>query len=502
MRRLLTSTRRRARAPGTVRSTLRSRAEVLVAALGGGDVPPDQATDRLLTLLTEPDDETTWLALAVLTGELPTTSEVLGARRSAQLGGPERLLALAEERLRARPDDRAVEVVTGAVLVDIEHLARTSLGTGIQRVTRETLRRWSMDHEPVATGWHADLASLRPLTPGQLDEALGTPTASVHGDGEREPDADRVVVPWRSTYVLPEVVLETERTRRMEALTRFARCRTAAIGFDTVPLTSAETCAEDVPPRFALELAALRHVDRIATISGAAATEYTGWRTMLASLGLPGPDIRAVPLPVEAPRAGPEALAEASLRYVVPTLPMVLCVGSHEPRKNHLAVLHAAELLWREGTQFSLLFVGGNAWKSEGFSRRLGELAAAGRPVESVLGLPDRLLWALYALARCTVFPSVNEGFGLPVAESLACGTPAITSAFGSMLEIAAPGGALTVDPRDDRALADALRRLLTDDVLHHQLVAETLSRPERTWRQYADEVWDYLVATNVARTG
>jgi glycosyltransferase involved in cell wall biosynthesis len=497
-----TSTGRGKGGRGAARSTLRTRAAVLVAALGGGDVDPGQATDRLLELLARPDDETTWLTLAVLTGRLPTTSAVLEVRRSAQLGGPQRILAVAEEQLRAHPDTRTVEVLTGAVLVDIEHLARTSLGTGIQRVTRETLRRWAQDHHPVAIGWHADLRSLRPLTPTQLDEALGRPAGSAPGDENgKQADADTVVVPWRSVYVLPEVVLETERTRRMEALARFSRCRTAAIGFDTVPLTSAETCAEDVPPRFALELAALRHVDRIATISEAAGTEYTGWRTMLASLGLPGPEIQAVPLPVEAPRAGPQALAEASLRYVVPTLPMVLCVGSHEPRKNHLAVLHAAELLWREGTQFSLLFVGGNAWKSEGFSQRLAALAAAGRPVESVLGLSDRLLWALYALARCTVFPSVNEGFGLPVAESLASGTPAITSAFGSMLEIAEPGGALTVDPRDDHALATAIRRLVTDDVLHHQLVTEALSRPARSWNEYAREVWDYLVATNVDPT-
>ncbi|WP_149205408.1 glycosyltransferase family 4 protein [Actinotalea subterranea] len=483
------------------RATLRERAAVLAHALSGETVAPEAATDRVLELLARPDDETTWLALSVLTGHLPVTAEVVRARRAAQIGGPQTLLATALEHVRSEPAPRTVEVLTGAVLVDIEHLARTSLGTGIQRVTRETLRRWSDAHELVAVGWHRELTALRPLTPEELEEALGrapgTSTTSPDGAGDARGE-ERVVVPWRSTYVLPEVVLELERTQRMESMFRFARSRTAAIGFDTVPLTSAETCAEDVPPRFALELAALRHVDRIATISRAAGTEYAGWRTMVRSMGLPGPDIAAVSLPVDAPRATPSALAEASLRYVVPTLPMVLCVGSHEPRKNHLAVLHAAELLWRDGVQFSLLFVGGNAWKSEGFSRRLAELAAAGRPVESVLGLDDRLLWALYALARCTVFPSVNEGFGLPVAESLASGTPAITSGFGSMLEIAEPGGALTVDPRDDHALAEAMRRALTDDVLYHQLVTEALSRPERGWREYAQETWDYLVATNV----
>ena len=117
---------------------------------------------------------------------------------------------------------------------------------------------------------------------------------------------------------------------------------------------------------------------------------------------------------------------------------MVLCVGSHEPRKNHLAVLHAAELLWREGVAFSLVFVGGNAWRAERFVDQGRAAAGGGRPIVSVRALPDDLLWAAYRLAHCLIFPSLNEGFGLPVAEALASGTPVVTSEFGSMQEIAA----------------------------------------------------------------
>ena len=90
----------------------------------------------------------------------------------------------------------------------------------------------------------------------------------------------------------------------------------------------------------------------------------------------------------------------------------------------------------------------------------------------SVRALSDDLLWAAYRLAHCVVFPSLNEGFGLPVAESLACGTPVVTSGFGSMREIARHGGAILVDPRDDHDIAAGLRLMLTDRELH-----ETLSR-------------------------
>ncbi|WP_448629972.1 glycosyltransferase family 4 protein [Cellulomonas soli] len=175
-------------------------------------------------------------------------------------------------------------------------------------------------------------------------------------------------------------------------------------------------------------------------------------------------------------------------------LPMVLCVGTHEPRKNHGAVLHAAEVLWREGVEFSLTFVGGHSWRGQDFTRRLSELQAAGRAVESASGVDDELLWAAYRLARCTIFPSFNEGFGLPVAESLSAGTPAITSDYGSMREIAADGGALLVDPRDDASVTDALRRLLdASDGTRDELATAALARPRRTWDDYAAESWAFL---------
>jgi glycosyltransferase involved in cell wall biosynthesis len=277
-------------------------------------------------------------------------------------------------------------------------------------------------------------------------------------------------------------------------MAEFSGSTAAVIGFDCVPLTSAETTAYGMSGGFAWNLAAVARMDRVAAISSSAATEYRGWRQMLPGAGLRGPEITAIPLPVEAADPSVEVLAEARELLLSRDLPMVLVVGSHEPRKNHLAVLHAAELLWRDGVPFALTFVGGNSWNSDRFFARLAELQANQRPVRSLSALPDRLLWAAYRLARCTVFPSLNEGFGLPVAESLASGTPVITSNFGSMRELASGGGALLVDPRDDHDLARALRGLLTDDELHRRLSKEAQALPVRTWDEYAAEAWRYLV--------
>jgi glycosyltransferase involved in cell wall biosynthesis len=177
-----------------------------------------------------------------------------------------------------------------------------------------------------------------------------------------------------------------------------------------------------------------------------------------------------------------------------PHTPRILCVGRHEPHKNHLAVLHAAELLWRDGLDFELTFVGGPGWDISEFDATLAVLKEAGRAVTDLGSVTDHELWTLYRRATFTVFPSIHEGFGLPVAESLACGTPAITTRYGSMGEIAERGGCLLVDPRNDHDLAAAMGSLLTDGDLYAKLKEQAVHSTGRTWDAYAAELWSFLV--------
>lgn len=477
----------------------RQRLHALVSALDEHRPAPTTGRElvpRLRELLTAPERSAVWLTLAVLRAELPLEADVIEVARAIDLDGPlsalRRLLAPSVNPLSRGRELRTVEVLVGVTLVDVEHTSHTALATGIQRVARQTTTRWARDHDVTLVGWTHDHRAMRVLDSSEQTVALNgsDDDAALHrvgGDG-------RVVVPWRSTYVLPELATEMRRTNRLLALARFSRSNTSVIGFDCVPLSSGETIGPDMGTAFANNLAAVRHMDKVATISHAAAREYEGWRQMLVGVGLAGPAIAPIMLPVEATEPSLAAIAEVRSRYNTADLPLVLCVGSHEPRKNHLAVLQAAELAWRAGTRFSLVFVGGNSWGGEGFRERMAELQEQGRPVHSVSALSDDLLWAAYSVARCVVFPSLNEGYGLPVAEAIASGTPVITSAFGSMKEIGDAGGALLVDPRDDFALAQAVISLVDDDGTHARLTAAALLVPARSWEQYASEVWDYFM--------
>jgi glycosyltransferase involved in cell wall biosynthesis len=263
------------------------------------------------------------------------------------------------------------------------------------------------------------------------------------------------------------------------------------VAHDTIPVVSADLVPPEDSTRFVQYLTAVKFATRIAGVSAAARDEIEGFTHALRAQGLDGPLVTEVPLgSSEATRlSATEAASPATVR----TLPQVLVVGSHEPRKNHLAILHCAERLWREGLEFTLTFIGGSGWGDD-FPRGVEALQAKGRAVEVHRAVTDTELMRAYATASFTLFPSLHEGFGLPVVESLSHGTPLITSKFGATAEIGAGGGALLIDPRDDQELTKAMRTLLTDSDTLERLRREIRQRPSRGWDHYASELWDWLV--------
>jgi glycosyltransferase involved in cell wall biosynthesis len=488
--------------PPAVQSQTRSRLALVIETLGG------EAHDRLVSslrqleaLLMPAQPDRFWFALAVFDASFPVTEAVVDALRVARLDGP--LAALAPyiapsfvHRLFDRRPPRKVEVITGGYLIDIEETSRSPFSTGIQRVARETAQRWAQHDDVVLVGWWLTRVGFRRLSQEQIARAWNAEPET----GDPVDSVDVVVIPWHTNYLLPELSLQPLSLQRLAAFARFSGSTTGLIGFDCVPLTSAETVDFGVAGGFAGNLSATKYFDRVATISDAAAVEYRGWTKMLRGAGLEGPDVKAIPLAVEAPEPTPGDVAEAAeLLGASPDLPILLCVGSHEPRKNHLALLQAAELAWRGGAKFGLAFVGGNSWRSQEFEARIVELQEIGRPIRTFTAMPDRLLWASYRAARAVAFPSLNEGFGLPIAEALALGTPVITSKFGSMAEIAASGGAILVDPRDERDISAGIVAMVDGDARYRALKAAASARPGRSWDEYAAETWRFLAAKTTA---
>ncbi|HET7292736.1 MAG TPA: glycosyltransferase family 1 protein [Vicinamibacteria bacterium] len=167
--------------------------------------------------------------------------------------------------------------------------------------------------------------------------------------------------------------------------------------------------------------------------------------------------------------------------------PYLLFVGTVEPRKNLARALRAFARIAGSHPGLRFVMVGPLGWKFDEILREVERPALEGR-VQRVGYVPEADLPALYSHALAFLYPSLYEGFGLPLVEAMACGAPVITSNGSSMAEIG-DGAALLVDPQDEQAIADALDRLVTDAALRAELRERGLLRAaqyswERTGRE------------------
>jgi glycosyltransferase involved in cell wall biosynthesis len=223
-------------------------------------------------------------------------------------------------------------------------------------------------------------------------------------------------------------------------------------------------------------------VDAVITDSQASKTDISKY------LGVPSSKVNVIHLGVDGcfhPVAG-ELAATVGRSHGLPDR-YVLYLGSVEKRKNLSTLLRAYAHLRRLVQVPKLVIVGAKRHRSAGIEEILQELAL----VEHVLFpgyVPDEDLPALYSGADLFVFPSLYEGFGLPPLEAMACGTPVVTSNVSSLPEVVGDA-AITVTPYDVEALAEAMRRVLTDADLRAELREKGLARAKQfTWERCAQE--------------
>ncbi len=210
---------------------------------------------------------------------------------------------------------------------------------------------------------------------------------------------------------------------------------------------------------------AARHARRIVTDSAATRTdviEAFGIAPDVVDVVYPGvdPDFR----PINPDNAGQrDTLASFRTRHNLPDQ-YILYLGTLEPRKNVDRLVRAFARLVRQGLPHTLVLAGGRGWDFEAIDRAVVEEGVGDRVrFPGYVSRAEQPLW--YSAADLFVYPSQYEGFGLPVLEALACGTPVVTSATSSLPEVVGTAG-LTVNPGDERALADAIASVVTDPAL------------------------------------
>ncbi len=195
--------------------------------------------------------------------------------------------------------------------------------------------------------------------------------------------------------------------------------------------------------------------------------------------GLPSRRLRLVPLGVRPVQVDPGEVTTTLARYGLER-PFVLSVGTLEPRKNLPTLIEAFARIAR--TDVDLVLVGATGWHTE-----IDELVRPLGTRARVLGfLPNTDRDALYAGAAVFCYPSLFEGFGLPVLEAMAAGTPVVTSSGTATAEAAGDAG-LLVDPRDVGAISAALDRVLGSEALASELAGAGRERAASfTWSRTA----------------
>jgi glycosyltransferase involved in cell wall biosynthesis len=175
-------------------------------------------------------------------------------------------------------------------------------------------------------------------------------------------------------------------------------------------------------------------------------------------------------------------------KYGIDERPYIFSIGTVQPRKNYGRLVEATAALRREGYDVQVVIAGGRGWLEDAIYQALDTFNMRDH-VRFIGYVDDADLPALYSAATCTSFVSLYEGFGLPILESMACGTPVVTSNVSSLPEVAG-GAALMVDPTNVPELVAALCEVIENNTTRSTLQMRGYDQVKQfTWEQAAKQL-------------
>jgi glycosyltransferase involved in cell wall biosynthesis len=216
-------------------------------------------------------------------------------------------------------------------------------------------------------------------------------------------------------------------------------------------------------------------------------------RGLIEAAGAPGGKIEVVHLAVKAGDFTPHD-RERSARFIAEKYgvsPDYICtVGTVEPRKNIITLIEAVRMLRQRGQlRHQLLIAGQSGWNNSAIYASVESCGLTEREVKFLGRIPEEDLPQFYSGAALFIFPSLYEGFGLPLLEAMSSGTPIVASNTSSIPEVT-EDAAVLVSPRDPGAFADAIVRVTSDAALGQSLVEKGLKRARGfTWEAAALKV-------------
>lgn len=283
--------------------------------------------------------------------------------------------------------------------------------------------------------------------------------------------------------LLPEIMAADEGLAIL-AQAKQDGLRTGAIFYDSIALLQPEFCSAEIRANHAAYMQMLAGCNLVISISQ---FSEDCLRQFWHNNQITPAQVKTVLLPGEFSGA---RLATGEPPLITDVV-RVLCVSTLEPRKNHLRLLAAFELLRTlcPEIRFELHLVG-NSYSGAMQITDAVNAASLRDPCIKWWGVvDDGKLRDLYIHSHFTIYPSLIEGFGLPILESIWHERPCICSDQGVMSELAREGGCLATNVKDELCLAQAMTMLATDHSFRFKLTQEAARRPLKTWEQYCEQV-------------
>lgn len=388
------------------------------------------------------------------------------------------------------------------IFIDVTSSCRSVQNTGMQRMTRKIFAELSK-HAPVTPiCWNRIGRFYQRL--GAVERKLLTRPFDINSRPTRRPEirgenpiAELRRFAFLSRFDFAGSITENDvfispdshhdsRRKHLPGLIKRTRVRSLAIFHDAarLRLSSLYRLRER---RYRQYIESLAAFDRVICISDEARDDL---QQLWHQFGCRPTSVTVEPWPVEMHRRAPENEKAASPR-------LIICVGSLDPRKNHSTLLLAAKELWQEGLDFELHLIGrATKFSKQKIMSEMRNLLAEGLPIRWLRHVDDETLFQEYRDCRFTVYPSLKEGYGLPIVESLSHGKPVVCGGNGALGEVAQGGGCFIVDQTKVDALANGMRRLLLDRELYVRLCEEARTRTFRSWPDYIGDLLGHLQQT------
>jgi len=290
-----------------------------------------------------------------------------------------------------------------------------------------------------------------------------------------------------SWLILPEL-LQGPHIRLIADYARLHKMRVAGIFYDAIPWLHPELVLHRTASEHAEYMSALAGLDAVIAISNQSARDFADFTRLK---NLPQPSVHACNLAAQISDQPRETKLKERTGDVVKTL----YVSTLEPRKNHLLLLAAFEDagLRLGGINIELHMVGGSYKEAPGIAEAVRTAAKRNPKIHWHENAGSVELRHFYRDSDFTIFASSIEGFGLPVTESLWFGRPCLCSDEGVMAENAKEGGCLTVNMKDQKAVADGIVKLAGEQEFRRELGEQVLQRKLKTWNEYAGDVLQVL---------